>query len=127
VPCNFGGKANDEEHYYDFGTEMYANLGKILKQRQDGRPVISIPNDPMLKAQLYQRTMVAPAKKGGRWLLKLLSKPEMRKHKLFRGFKSPDEADSLALAACQPPPDSRGDSTYISGVDFAGEIARRGR
>lgn len=121
IPCNFGGKANDEEHYYDFGTEMYATLGKLFKDRQ-----ISIPNDPLLKAQLYQRTMVEPRRKGGKWLLKLLSKPEMRKHKMFKGFKSPDEADSLALAACEPPPESREDlSKYIPGVSFAGEIARR--
>lgn len=121
VPCNFGGKANDEEHYYDFGTEMYATLGKLFKARQ-----ISIPNDPLLKAQLYQRTMVEPRRKGGKWLLKLLSKPEMRKHKLFKGYKSPDEADSLALAACEPPPESREDlSKYIPGVSLIGEIARR--
>ena len=83
----------------------------------------AIPNDPALKAQLYQRTMVEPKRKGGRWLLKLLSKPEMRKHKLFKGFNSPDEADSLALAACEPPPESR--SELITGIGFAGEIARR--
>jgi len=94
IPINFGGKASEigGEYYYDWGTEMYARLGDYMKSMP-----IDIPNDTKLKAQLYQRTKTYFTRKGGKIVMKLLSKDELKKKKEFRGFKSPDRADALAL------------------------------
>ena len=97
IPINVAWVAKDGDHYYDLGTEMFAELGKIFKDED-----IDIPDDPVLKAQLYQRTQAEGKRKGGRIVTKLKSKEELRKTR-GRGDKpSPDRADSLALCFCEP-------------------------
>ena len=101
VPINFGWSPLDPYHYYDWGTEMFATLGKHFKEG-----LISIPNDPLLKAQLWTRTKAFWRRKSGKYgfVLKMLSKDEFSKHPEFRGIKSPDRADALALAFSEYPP-----------------------
>ena len=93
IPINFGMRAEDPSFYYDWGTEMFAYLANIFENEP-----ISIPDDPVLKSQLYQRTMVDYRRKSNNIVLKLLSKEELRKHPDLKGMKSPDRADALALA-----------------------------
>jgi len=116
IPINFGQRAEDPEYYYDFGTEMYAYLAMIFRRGE-----ICIPDDPTLKAQLYQRTQTEYRRKAGRIVMKLLSKEEIRKNPDLKGMKSPDRSDALALAFSPIPiPDSGipyvGTSTIISGA-----------
>ena len=92
IAINFGGASNDPDHYYDWGTEMFATLGKHFKDQP-----LSIPNDPLLKAQLWSRTKIFYRRKGGKIVAKILSKEELKKDDQFKGMKSPDRADSLAL------------------------------
>ena len=93
IPINFGMKAEDPDFYYDWGTEMFAYLANIFANEP-----ISIPDDPVLKSQLYQRTMVDYRRKANKIVLKLLSKDELRRNPELKGMKSPDRADALALA-----------------------------
>ena len=81
-----GGEPQDKEHYINIRAEMYDNLRKQLEAN-----VISIPDDMDLGAQLSSiRFKIASDKK-----LQIISKEEMKK--TYR-IKSPDKADSLALA-----------------------------
>ena len=93
IPINFGMKAEDPDHFYNWGTEMYHHLAKITASEE-----ISIPDDPVLKAQLYQRTIIKYTQKAGNVVMKLLSKEDLRKDKTLGGMGSPDRADAVALA-----------------------------
>lgn len=108
VPINFGQTAEDPDFYYDFGTEMFAYLAMIFRRGE-----IIIPDDPTLKSQLYQRTQTEYRRKGGKIVMKLLSKEELRKKPEMKGMKSPDRADALALAFSPSP-------LPIDGIPYVG-------
>ncbi len=85
TPFIAGEVADDPTHYVNRRAEMYYQLHDRFRDNK-----ISIPNDRDLVAQLSSiRYEVAAEKK-----LQLVSKEYMRKH----GEKSPDRADSLAMA-----------------------------
>jgi len=85
-----GGVPKDTEHYVDTRAEMYDNLRKLFEAG-----TISIPDDPDLIAQLSGiRFKIASDKK-----LRIISKEEMKR---TYHLKSPDKADSLALAFYEP-------------------------
>jgi phage terminase large subunit len=83
---NFGGKAQDPEHYADWASEALA--GTLQDRFNDGD--ISIPDDTRLRAQLTSRRYEM-TKKGQ---VKIESKDKMKS----RGLPSPDRADTLMLA-----------------------------
>ncbi len=86
---NFGGKANDTDHYEDAVTEMYFNMRDML-------PFIDIPNDEELRNQLIQRKYKFITGKRGYEVMKIESKDEFKEH--AHGInKSPDRADALVL------------------------------
>lgn len=85
VDCHNGGKADDAEHYDNWGTEAWANVRDLLQAGE-----IQIPNDEDLIGQLSTRKYTVTSK--GRIILE--SKKEMKK----RGLRSPDRADTLVLA-----------------------------
>ncbi|AZS15354.1 phage terminase large subunit [Paenibacillus lutimineralis] len=85
VDCHNGGKADDHEHYDNWGTEAWATVRDLLQAGD-----IQIPNDEDLIGQLSTRKYTVTSK--GR--IKLESKKEMKK----RGLRSPDRADALVLA-----------------------------
>lgn len=116
IPINFGQAAEDADFYYDWGTEMFAYLAMLFRKEP-----IAIPDDPTLKAQLYQRTHTNYVRKGGKIVMKLLSKEELKRKPELKGMKSPDRADALALAFSPTPlPTSGfphvGTSSIISGA-----------
>jgi hypothetical protein len=81
-----GGEPKDKEHYINTRAEMYDNLRKKLEANS-----ISIPDDMDIAAQLSSiRFKIASDRK-----LQIISKEEMKK---VYHIKSPDKADSLALA-----------------------------
>ena len=81
-----GGEPQDKEHYINSRAEMYDNLRKRFEAG-----TISIPDDQDLIAQLSSiRFKIASDKK-----LQIVSKEEMKR---TYHLKSPDKADSLALA-----------------------------
>ncbi len=81
-----GGEPQDKEHYINSRAEMYDNLRKRFEEG-----TISIPDDSDLIAQLSSiRFKIASDKK-----LQIVSKEDMKRQ--YR-LKSPDKADSLALA-----------------------------
>jgi len=85
-----GGEPQDKEHYINIRAEMYDNLRKRFEAG-----TISIPDDQDLIAQLSSiRFKIASDKK-----LQIISKEEMKRQ--YR-LKSPDKADSLALAFYEP-------------------------
>lgn len=85
-----GGEPMDKEHYVNSRAEMYDNLRKLFEAG-----TISIPDDQDLIAQLSSiRFKIASDKK-----LQLVSKEEMKR---TYHLKSPDKADSLALAFYEP-------------------------
>ena len=85
-----GGEPMDKEHYVNSRAEMYDNLRKRFEAG-----AISIPDDQDLIAQLSSiRFKVASDKK-----LQIVSKEEMKR---TYHLKSPDKADSLALAFYEP-------------------------
>jgi len=112
IPINFGMKPEDPDFYYDWGTEMFAYLANIFANEP-----ISIPDDPVLKSQLYQRTSVQYQRKAGNIVLKLLSKEELRRNPELRGMKSPDRADALALAF-SPIPLPRDNDVYVGSTSL---------
>jgi phage terminase large subunit len=85
IDCHNGGKANDSDHYENWGTEAWATAREFLK---DGD--VQIPNDEDLIGQLTTRKYTITQK--GK--IKLESKDEMKK----RGLRSPDRADAFVLA-----------------------------
>jgi len=85
-----GGEPQDKEHYINIRAEMYDNLRKRFEAG-----TISIPDDQDLIAQLSSiRFKIASDKK-----LQIISKEEMKRQ---YHLKSPDKADSLALAFYEP-------------------------
>lgn len=85
-----GGEPQDKLHYTNIRAEMYDLLRKRFEDE-----TISIPDDRELKAQLSSiRFKIASDRK-----LQIVSKEEMKKQ--YR-VKSPDRADSLALAFYEP-------------------------
>lgn len=85
-----GGEPMDKEHYINSRAEMYDNLRKRFEAG-----TISIPDDQDLIAQLSGiRFKIASDKK-----LQIVSKEEMKR---TYHLKSPDKADSLALAFYEP-------------------------
>ena len=86
----FGGTAQDPDHYVNIRAEMYDNLRKRFEAG-----TISIPDDQELIAQLSSiRFKIASDKK-----LQIISKGDMKRQ---YHLKSPDKADSLALAFYEP-------------------------
>lgn len=85
IDCHNGGKADDPDHYDNWGTEAWANVRDLLQAGD-----IQIPNDEDLIAQLSTRKYMVTSK--GRIILE--SKKDMKK----RGLRSPDRADALVLA-----------------------------
>jgi phage terminase large subunit len=85
VPCHNGGKANDDEHYENWGTEAWAQFRDLL---QEGAPVL--PDDDKLMAQLSTRKYRMTSKSR----IALERKDDMKK----RGLPSPDRADAVVLA-----------------------------
>ena len=114
IPINFGMRAEDPDFYYDWGTEMLAYLANIFATQP-----ISIPDDPVLKSQLYQRTKADYRRKGSKIVLKLFSKEELRKNPELKGMKSPDRADALALAF-SPIPLPRDDDAKVGTTALIG-------
>lgn len=85
-----GGEPQDKEHYVNIRAEMYDNLRKRFEAG-----TISIPDDQDLIAQLSSiRFKIASDKK-----LQIISKEDMKRQ---YHLKSPDRADSLALAFYEP-------------------------
>ncbi len=85
-----GGEPMDKEHYINSRAEMYDNLRKRFEAG-----TISIPDDQDLIAQLSSiRFKIASDKK-----LQIVSKEDMKR---VYHLKSPDRADSLALAFYEP-------------------------
>ena len=85
-----GGEPMDKEHYVNSRAEMYDNLRKRFEAG-----AISIPDDQDLIAQLSSiRFKIASDKK-----LQIVSKEDMKR---TYHLKSPDKADSLALAFYEP-------------------------
>jgi hypothetical protein len=85
-----GGEPQDKEHYINTRAEMYDNLRKRFEAG-----MISIPDDQDLIAQLSSiRFKFASDKK-----LQIVSKEDMKRQ---YHLKSPDKADSLALAFYEP-------------------------
>ena len=82
---NFGRKAFDAQKYCDVRTEMWWNLGELLRKGE-----LSIPADPALFEQLTAPSMLQDS--SGR--LRLESKDSMRR----RGISSPNLGDALSLA-----------------------------
>ena len=85
-----GGEPQDKEHYINIRAEMYDNLRKRFEA-----DTIAIPDDQELVAQLSSiRFKIASDKK-----LQIISKEDMKRQ---YHLKSPDKADSLALAFYEP-------------------------
>lgn len=85
IDCHNGGKALNDENYYNWGSESWATMREYL---HDGD--IQIPNDEDLVGQLSTRKYKVTSK--GK--IQLESKDDMKK----RGLRSPDRADALVLA-----------------------------
>lgn len=95
VPMGNGRKAEDDEHYENRGTEMWAAIRDFLTDNlsaymQGNPPEIQLPNDEKLISQLTTRKYRMTSK--GR--IALERKEDMKK----RGLDSPDRADAVALA-----------------------------
>lgn len=88
---NFGGKAAEEEKFANVRSEMFWALRERFRS---GRIAID-PKDRMLVGDLSQLKY----KLTSRGQIKLEDKSELKK----RSGRSPDRADSLALAALAPP------------------------
>ena len=111
IPINVARSASRDDIYYDLGTEIFAQLGAALRDKP-----ISIPDDSELISQIYNRIDTRLKQKGGKLLLKILSKEELKKDPLHKGNPSPDRADSLAMLLCDiPSPESRKDDGTRTG------------
>lgn len=89
IDCHNGGKANNDENYFNWGSESWATLREYFHEGE-----IQIPNDEDLIGQLSTRKYRITSK--GK--IQLESKDEMKK----RGLRSPDRADALVLAFANP-------------------------
>ncbi|MDF1510584.1 DEAD/DEAH box helicase family protein [Robertmurraya sp. DFI.2.37] len=95
VPMGNGRVAEDNEHYDNRGTEMWAAIRDLLQANisaylQGTQAEIQLPKDEKLISQLTTRKYHMTSK--GK--VKLERKEDMKK----RGLQSPDRADALALA-----------------------------
>ncbi|KYC94378.1 hypothetical protein B4102_3599 [Heyndrickxia sporothermodurans] len=95
IPVGNGRTANDEEHYENRGTEMWASIRDRLQDNlsaymQGEKASVQLPNDEKLISQLTTRKYKMTSK--GRIMLE--RKEDMKK----RGLDSPDRADAVALA-----------------------------
>ncbi|WP_141432426.1 DEAD/DEAH box helicase family protein [Bacillus sp. 03113] len=95
IPIGNGRKANDDEHYENRGTEIWASIRDRLQENlsaylQGEAATVQIPNDEKLISQLTTRKYKMTSK--GRIMLE--RKEDMKK----RGLDSPDRADAVALA-----------------------------
>ncbi|MBU5214944.1 DEAD/DEAH box helicase family protein [Heyndrickxia oleronia] len=95
IPIGNGRTANDEEHYENRGTEMWASIRDRLQDNfssylQGEKASVQLPNDEKLISQLTTRKYKMSSK--GRIMLE--RKEDMKK----RGLDSPDRADAVALA-----------------------------
>lgn len=98
-PVINNGKANDDEHYENVGTEQWAVLRDILNENfskhMQGEPVeIHLPDDEKLVSQLTTRKY----RMTSRGKIALERKEEMKD----RGLQSPDRADAIVLAFYRP-------------------------
>ena len=113
MPINFGGAAYDDPRelektgfsgkakFSDLGTQMYYNIAQLLEARR-----MKLEYDEELSMQLLARRM-EPRESNGK--LKLESKKDYKE----RGFDSPDEADSLALAFCEVAPSAAYQEPFV--------------
>lgn len=91
--------ADDEEHYNNLGTELWARVRNILHENfnaflQGDKPTVQLPKDEKLISQLTTRKFRFDSK--GR--IELERKKDMKKRKI----PSPDRADALVLAFANP-------------------------
>lgn len=86
-PINNQSKADDPDHFYNIAAEMHWAMRRLFETEN-----IDIPNNSKLVAQLSGRKFKVTSK--GKGQIQIESKEDMQK----RGLKSPDYADSLALA-----------------------------
>lgn len=100
VPVNFGARANDPEKFVNLGSELYWKLRELFRV-EEGKPdeeSIDLPEGAeKLMSQLSSRKY--EIKSDGRIMIE--PKQKMKK----RGHKSPDRADSLAIAFAKVVPD----------------------
>lgn len=92
-PVNVGSSpvdAVDKEKFYNMRAQVFWNLRPLFKPDRGGHSQICIPNDPDLIKQLSEIKYGYSSEKK----IKIEDKEEMKK----RLGKSPDKADSLALA-----------------------------
>lgn len=87
IPINNQNKAEDSEHFYNISAEIHYTMRRLFENNN-----IDIPDHPKLVAQLSGRKYFVKAK--GKGVIQIESKQDMK----ARGLKSPDYADSLALA-----------------------------
>lgn len=90
VPVYFGGKALDQNKYYNKRSEIWGELKEWLKDKP-----VSLPQSYTLSADLAA-PQIQPEDSKSRIVLE--SKDSMSK----RGIRSPDEGDALALTFSQP-------------------------
>jgi hypothetical protein len=87
IPINNQHKAEDPDHFFNMGAEMYWAMRRLFETES-----LSIPDHSKLASQLSGRKYKVTSK--GKGQIQIESKEDMLK----RGLKSPDHADSLALA-----------------------------
>ena len=92
IPVNNGNRAKEPEKYANFGTEMMWHLREQFEKNfmSENGDLLSIPDDKVLIHQLTARKFDITS--SGQ--IKMESKSDMKK----RGEKSPDRADTLAMA-----------------------------
>lgn len=99
IPVINNGRADDDEHYENVGTEQWGVLREMLNENFSGYvkgelPRIHLPNDDKLISQLTTRKY----RMTSRGKIALERKEDMKK----RGLQSPDRADAVALAFYRP-------------------------
>lgn len=98
-PVINNGKADDDEHYDNVGTEQWGVLREVLNdnfsKHMQGEPIkIHLPDDEQLVTQLTSRKY----RMTSRGKIALERKDEMKE----RGLDSPDRADAIVLAFYRP-------------------------
>lgn len=92
---NFGGKADDENHYADAATEVYWRLRLALDP--EGVMPLALPEDDTLADDLQRRYNLTDKGK-----MKVESKDEFAKRN--PAGRSPDDGDALVLTYATPEP-----------------------
>lgn len=93
IGVSVGASPTDEDEnkkFFNLRAQIHWNLRTLFKPNKDGKPSISIPNDPELISELSMITYKFSSERK----IRIESKDELRK-KLGR---SPDKADALSLA-----------------------------